>query len=1666
MEKFISTRITKDKETSIVETGKGIFASFVHDTSRNLDPQLHMHVINMNITEHEGQLKSLSSDYINKQGYMELIYKHHTLFGTMQRDILESKVKDLGYEIEHKEKGLWEIKGVPQDILDNFSSRSQEVREAVGDGASFESRNVAALDTRSAKTAPDKEVLLEEWNSAIKEHGFDIDTFIDKAVEKQISEVSSAATSLAQGEDNKNIADADKELLDDALSSLTNKKRDFSYNDVLMEILTLSEEKTDFEKAEKIIEHAIEVGGLIPLESDKTRFTSANHLLDEQSVKILSEQHLNNAPVIRDLTGKTEKSLNFTNTDSISIVKGESTFTGVRKITDNLQVKFSEKGNDVYLLTPTAARKNQVFTQSKIDADQQLTFSDLANSNVSFKEDSAVIVDNAERLSAKDAVNLLSHANESNLQIVLVNTSSRESNTNILNLFKDAGVKEYDISSVSDTTKINVISEKDKHTRLKNVSDEYIQSILNSEEATVVAANQKDKEKLTNFIREDLLDAGLIQEEKGKVTVQSRTDLFLTSQDKAKISSYAPGLIIEDRGSVKRETFSIISVNENTRTITLKDGNGESKEVKPKDLNSKDIRVFKSKDMDLAVGDKIKHTAAIREQDIKSKDLVTITSIDDGVITGVNSRTGDNVTLFSKDPLYGEYGYVSSVGEVNKENGKVIVPLSKRDLNANNINSLRMSGNEISIHSPLDDNESLKKISNLNIKTTISDVVIKKAGESDISIASDILKKGVEQPESIAVNRAIDGMRSIGITKLDLIEKSMLFDSSAAPLIELEVDKRISDGRLIKVSDSENSILVPKEIYEIEKDIVSIFNSGAGTKQPLLLNVQEEKFNKLTPGQKDAVKEVLTTSDTFTLIQGYAGVGKTTKLRSLKSALEDSFGDKIEIRGLGPTHRAVGEMQDVGIEAQTLKSYNINAEKDTLNGTKVDYSNTLFVIDESSMVGNSDMRDTVNHISKNGGRAVIMGDRAQFLAIENGSPFSLTQERTNSKVVVMNDVVRQTNPLLKEAVYDSIDGKTRSSLEKINAIETSTVPRREGINFPEKSISNDFESLSNDFLSRTDEARNNTLIITGTNEFRRNINRNIQEGLLQEKTLNSEESISFNIFTQKAMSRTDLNNPEKWKDVEQVLMDEKYYRVDKTEKDMVTLVSLDTGKKEQWSYKGLDSEKVEAFKTERTSFYSGDKVVIRKTDIDSGKQANTPYTITSISENGLITLEGNDGVRIIDPKNNVKDRHIDLGYAVTSTGAQGASSEYVIGYLGTEGAESRLSNKRAFYITISRAKEHVQLYTDATTDKLIHHIDKSRDEVQTAHDLLSPRTYLDKAKLVSSFSKDIDNYYAGRVLIDEFNLNKETSELSLLSRTKHSPLRLSLNNYDENGKFSGISTYSLETNKGNVVIGDLELVSEDFSFSIIQKGTQDNILSASNLKDGLELARDNPESSVIILKEGQEVTSHVLDVLNINNISNIEINSFNFDEVSAATKDDIEQIVIDSVGNADSVNIELNQESNLNIDEPQLSISDDFSYQELYNQYVSEAEVYAEGGEMHEPTQIILDSGHEEIGVSDQSILLDEKTLVDESPGIDIVESVTINLDLEDKELPDISLPDVKSIDVPKTDLAEVEMLLVDRTSHHEVDLINLSDKEAITARELIHEDIEYNRTLDLDKEI
>jgi conjugative relaxase-like TrwC/TraI family protein len=122
LETFAAARVRKQGNQGYRTTGNLVAASFVHDSSRALDPQLHTHftVFNATFDKEERCWKALEA-----RGMYDAIR-----YGTaVYRNELARRVQQIGYRIQPAKHGF-EIEGVSGELLKRFSKRSQQ-RDAV-----------------------------------------------------------------------------------------------------------------------------------------------------------------------------------------------------------------------------------------------------------------------------------------------------------------------------------------------------------------------------------------------------------------------------------------------------------------------------------------------------------------------------------------------------------------------------------------------------------------------------------------------------------------------------------------------------------------------------------------------------------------------------------------------------------------------------------------------------------------------------------------------------------------------------------------------------------------------------------------------------------------------------------------------------------------------------------------------------------------------------------------------------------------------------------------------------------------------------------------------------------------------------------------------------------------------------------------------------------------------------------------------------------------------------------------------------------------------------------------------------------------------------------------------------------------------------------------------
>ncbi|OOW73369.1 MobF family relaxase, partial [Xanthomonas cissicola] len=265
-----------------------------------------------------------------------------------------------------------------------------------------------------------------------------------------------------------------------------------------------------------------------------------------------------------------------------------------------------------------------------------------------------------------------------------------------------------------------------------------------------------------------------------------------------------------------------------------------------------------------------------------------------------------------------------------------------------------------------------------------------------------------------------------------------------------------------------------------EKAILAIERTGRGAIEPIMTAAAVKtalESSALNAGQRFAVETIVSTKNRFVGIQGDAGTGKTYTVNQAVALIKQASAVSEGYRtvALAPYGNQVKALKNEGLEAHTLASFLRTKDK------PIDCK-TIIVLDESGVVGARQMEQVMRIVEKAGARMVLLGDTKQTEAIEAGKPFAQLQQ-DGMQTARISEIQRQKDHELKTAVEQAAEGRVTQSLAHIKHVEELKEPTER------------HRAIVNDYIQLTEPERRETLIVAGTNEARREINRMVRESL-------------------------------------------------------------------------------------------------------------------------------------------------------------------------------------------------------------------------------------------------------------------------------------------------------------------------------------------------------------------------------------------------------------------------------------------------------------------------------------------------------------------------------------------------------------------------------------------
>ncbi|HCP4967644.1 TPA: conjugative transfer relaxase/helicase TraI, partial [Escherichia coli] len=348
-----------------------------------------------------------------------------------------------------------------------------------------------------------------------------------------------------------------------------------------------------------------------------------------------------------------------------------------------------------------------------------------------------------------------------------------------------------------------------------------------------------------------------------------------------------------------------------------------------------------------------------------------------------------------------------------------------------------------------------------------------------------------------------------------------------------------------------------------------------------------------------------------------------------------------------------------------------------------------------------------------------------------------------------------------------------------------------------------YEAIVRDYTGRTPEAREQTLIVTHLNEDRRVLNSMIHDAREKAGELGKEQ-VMVPVLNTANIRDGELRRLSTWENNPDALalVDSVYHRIAGISKDdgLITLEDAE-GNTRLISPREAVAEGVTLYTPDKIRVGTGDRMRFTKSDRERGYVANSVWTVTAVSGDS-VTLSDGQQTRVIRPGQERAEQHIDLAYAITAHGAQGASETFAIALEGTEGNRKLMAGFESAYVALSRMKQHVQVYTDnrqGWTDAINNAVQKG-----TAHDVLEPKPDREvmNAQRLFSTARELRDVAAGRAVLRQAGLAGGDSPARFIAPGRKYPQPyVALPAFDRNGRSAGIWLNPLTTDDGNGLRG-------------------------------------------------------------------------------------------------------------------------------------------------------------------------------------------------------------------------------------------------------------------------
>jgi len=657
-----ATRLREGGEVQREATGNLAIATFRHATSRAQDPQLHTHAVILNATQDkDGNWRSLEP---------RAFYQLQKEIGAIYRQELAHGAAQLGYRIEVGKPGLsraegdamFEIAGVPDRVIEALSQRTAAIdarlaeRGTSREEASAAEKQIAALDTREAKSHADHKTLRAEWLARAEAEGFG-----EAAQSRVIAEAEERARASELAASTELLA---ARAVAWAASKLSERQAVFPASTLAREAGDYAFGRLSHSAISAAIAGAGENGELVPRAfldrrgAEFAGFTTPEAIATEQAMLRLEAAG-------RGVAVPLASSLAAARTvERAARQSARAGFAGTAKTTTVLATyarEAAKSGLAVTALAPTASAATVLGEALGLRGDTVARHL-VSPEGKGMGKGAVWIVDEASMLSARDMAQLMASADKAGARLVLVGDvrqlgsvgagaafaqlqQASMATAKLANVVRqtNAETREAVMASIEgyagkalaalERGGGEVVEGADRDARLATMAQRYAALSPAERARTLVIEPSRDgRDTLTTMIRQQLAQRGELSS--AAVRFDALEAKGLTRAETRQAASYAIGDVVRfardyaDKGVTRGVAYRVERIDPDKAAIALKAADGSAVDWRLRQWGVGKVEVFERKQMELQAGDQVQFTRNDREAGRINGLHGTVTGID------------------------------------------------------------------------------------------------------------------------------------------------------------------------------------------------------------------------------------------------------------------------------------------------------------------------------------------------------------------------------------------------------------------------------------------------------------------------------------------------------------------------------------------------------------------------------------------------------------------------------------------------------------------------------------------------------------------------------------------------------------------------------------------------------------------------------------------------------------------------------------------------------------------------------------------------------------------------------------------------------------------------------------------------------------------------------